>query len=248
MGFPYGGYRRPAAHFASATPSLTAFAYPYRTYRNQDNEEQYYSDAQVEMIAKSREARFNGKYAAQRLPRVRTALNTLYLSRLGQNELKKLVAFLPTGELQEGLAGAVQLAGAAYKAGLAVACNLDSGAGWDHHGDVDVNVANSLGRLFSATAASPVAPGSSPTSTTARCLAHRHLRLRPHGGMNGKGSSPASRRHHRWPRAAGVTWLAPSAATHDSPCPRAERDAPPAGILSSDAAKQAPTTESVDGS
>jgi uncharacterized protein (DUF1501 family) len=162
MGFiSYGGYSgtgglAPVTRLGS-TELIKRLAYPYRRYRSDNEEEQYFSDAQVEMIAKSREARFTGKFAEQRLPRVRTALNTLYLSRLGQNELKKLVAYLPTGELKPGLAGAVELAGAAYKAGLAVACNLDSRAGWDHHGGVDVNVSNSLGTLFDAEAGFPAA-------------------------------------------------------------------------------------------
>jgi len=161
MGFiSFGGYSGTAGLAAVTrmgnTEVIKRLAYPYRRYATDNEEETYYSDSQAAVIAKAREDRFKGKYAGQRLPRVRTAMNTLYLSRLGQNELKKLVAFLPS-ELLPGLAGATQLAGAAYKAGLAVACNLDSGAGWDHHGDVDTNVANSLGQLFSATEGFPAA-------------------------------------------------------------------------------------------
>ena len=162
MGFiSYGGYSGTGG-LASVTrlgntELIKRLAYPYRRYATDNEEDQYFSDAQVDMIAKSREARFNGKYAAQRLPRVRTALNTLYLSRLGQNELKKLVNYLPQGDIMDGIAGAVQLAGAAYKAGLAVACSLDSGAGWDHHGNVDASVANSLGALFDVDRGFPAA-------------------------------------------------------------------------------------------
>ena len=276
MGFiSYGGYSGTAGLAAVTrlgnTELIKRLAYPYRTYRNQDNEEeQYYSDAQVEMIAKSREARFNGKYAAQRLPRVRTALNTLYLSRLGQNELKKLVAFLPTGELQEGLAGAVQLAGAAYKAGLAVACNLDSGAGWDHHGDVDVNVANSLGRLFSATAGLPAALKVladldidsktlvTVTSDFGRTPGYNDGNGKDHypvtsmivtGGMNGKaiksGVKGGTTDGHE---PLGVDSASGTVGGDLTIRPAHVQNAMRrlAGILESDAAKQAPTTESVD--
>ncbi|MBK6516619.1 MAG: DUF1501 domain-containing protein [Polyangiaceae bacterium] len=153
MGFVgFGGY--------TGTGGLTAvtrlgnidvikrLAYPYRRDPN-DPEALYYNDAQAEMIAKAREARFNSKMGQQRLPKLRGAMNTLYLSRLGQNELKRLVDYLPEGDaLLDGIAGAVQLAAAAYKAGLCVAVSISSNAGWDHHGTVDTNIANSLGRLF----------------------------------------------------------------------------------------------------
>lgn len=152
MGFVgFGGY--------TGTGGLTAvtrlgdigvikrLAFPYRRDPN-DPEQVYFNDAQVGMIAKAREERFNKRLSEQRLPKLKTAMNTLYLSRLGQNELKRLVDFLPE-TVEDGIAGAVQLSTAAYRAGLCVAVSISSNAGWDHHGDVDTSVANSVARLFS---------------------------------------------------------------------------------------------------
>lgn len=131
-------------------------AYPYRRDPNTPDN-LYFSDDQAAMIAKAREDRFNTKFAGQRLPKLKTAMNTLYLSRLGQNELKKLVDYLPAQEdLLNGLAGAVQLTAAAYKAGLCVAASLSTG-GWDNHGNVDTSVANALGNLFDPAEGIPMA-------------------------------------------------------------------------------------------
>ncbi|NUP12065.1 MAG: DUF1501 domain-containing protein [Polyangiaceae bacterium] len=127
---------------------IKRLAFPYRADPDDPNAV-YFNDAQVDMIAKARKARFDAKMGAQKLPKVRTAMNTLYLSRLGQNELKRLVEYLPQ-EVEDGIAGRIQLASAAYRAGLAVAVSISSDRGWDHHGDVDTNVANSLGSLFNA--------------------------------------------------------------------------------------------------
>jgi len=152
MGFVgFGGYTGTGG--LTAVPRLgnidviKRLAYPYR--RDPDNADSiYFTDDQAAMIAKAREDRFNTKFAAQRLPKIKTAMNTLYLSRLGQNELKRLVDYLPTQEeLLDGLAGAVQLSAAAYKAGLCVAVSLSTG-GWDNHGNVDTSIANALGDLF----------------------------------------------------------------------------------------------------
>ncbi len=160
MGFvSFGGYSgtnglAPVTRMGD-TDTIKLLAFPYRRFPD-DAEALWFSDEQAAMIAKAREARFKDKFAKQRLPRVRTALNTLYLSRLGQNELKQLVEYLPD-ELLPGMAGAFQLAGAAYKAGLCVAATLDTGAGWDHHGAVDTNVTNSLGTLFDPVEGLPAA-------------------------------------------------------------------------------------------
>ncbi|MFO0553244.1 MAG: DUF1501 domain-containing protein [Polyangiaceae bacterium] len=125
--------------------AIQRLAYPHRRYGV--NDESYYMTDETEArVAKAREERFNAKMQAQRLPRVRTAMNTLYMSRLGQNELKQLVDYLPEN-LLPGIAGQVQLAAAAYKAGLCVGVSVSTG-GWDTHGNNDTGVAGSVGNLF----------------------------------------------------------------------------------------------------
>lgn len=152
MGFVgFGGYTGTAGLTAVTRLGnidvIKRLAYPYRIYPD-DPEYQYFNDVQGEFIAKAREERFNARMQKQKLPRLRNSMNTLYLSRLGQNELKRLVDYLPEdGELLGGLAGATQLIAAAYKAGLCVSASLSSG-GWDNHGDVDTQIANSLGNLL----------------------------------------------------------------------------------------------------
>jgi hypothetical protein len=146
----FGGYSDTAGLTAVTRlgnlDAIKRLAYPYR--RNPNNaDELYFADEQAAMIADAREARFNEKFAQQKLPKLKNSLNTLYLSRLGQNELKQLVSYLPDDVLP-GVAGQVQLAAAAYKAGLAVACNLSAPGGYDHHDNVDPNIANSLGNAF----------------------------------------------------------------------------------------------------
>lgn len=153
MGFvSFGGYSE-----TNGTASVTRLgnlgtikrlAYPYRS--NPDDEgSAYYDDEQAAMIAEARKGRYETMSKAQRLPRLKGAMNTLYLSRLGQNELKQLVSYLPAdGDLRDGLAGAAQLAGAAYKAGLCVSVSLGAGGGYDHHGDVDASLNNSYGQAF----------------------------------------------------------------------------------------------------
>lgn len=146
----YGGYSETAGLTAVTRlgnlDAIKRLAYPYR--RDPDNKDElYFADEQAAMIAEARTARYEAKYAAQKLPKLKNSLNTLYLSRLGQNELKQLVDFLPD-DVMGGVAGQVQLAAAAYKAGLAVAANLGAPGGYDHHGDVDQSLSNSFNGAF----------------------------------------------------------------------------------------------------
>ena len=125
--------------------AIKKLAFPYR--RDPNNPESLaISEATQARIAEARKARHDIRIAEQRLPRIQESMSTLYLSRLGQNELKRLVEFLPES-VEQGIAGATQLVIAAYKAGLCVAANLSTG-GWDTHGNNDPNVVNALSGLF----------------------------------------------------------------------------------------------------
>ena len=90
----------------------------------------------MDRIAAAREARHQVKLGQQRLPRIRQSMSTLYTSRLGQNELKQLLQYLPDQFAQNGLARQAQVALAAYKAGVCVSANLSTG-GFDTHGNHD---------------------------------------------------------------------------------------------------------------
>ncbi len=68
------------------------------------------------------------------------AIGVMYASRTGSNELKKLQQYLPE-ELDNsgnGLLRQIQVAMAAYRAGITVAVNLDIG-GFDTHGNHDAS-------------------------------------------------------------------------------------------------------------
>lgn len=118
------------------TGTLGRVAYPNRLNPLDENTELYHTDATVGRIAAAREARHQVKLGQQRLPRIRQSMSTLYTSRLGQNELKQLLQYLPDQFAQNGLARQAQVALAAYKAGVCVSANLSTG-GFDTHGNHD---------------------------------------------------------------------------------------------------------------
>ena len=153
----FGGYDVTGGTVASTrlgnVEAIKRLAFPFRKDPNEP-ESLYLSDATQARITKARTERFEAAMKQQRLPRIRTAMSTLYLSRLGQNELKQLVEFLPE-DVMPGLPGAVQLIAAAYRAGLCVSANLSTG-GWDTHGNDDQGVRDALGGLLGFPAADEV--------------------------------------------------------------------------------------------
>jgi ribosomal protein S20 len=89
-------------------------------------------------ILAAQNARKERLLAKEQLPRVQRAVSVMYASRTGSNELKKLQQYLPDmiDNGPNGLIRQIQVAIAAYKAGITVAVNLDIG-GFDTHGDHD---------------------------------------------------------------------------------------------------------------
>lgn len=118
------------------TAALARIAYPDR--RDPDDEATtFHSKSAAGLILKAQEGRRDRLLAAEQLPRVRDAISMLYASRTGSNELKKLQQYLP--ELDNGpnpLIRQIQVAVAAFKAGITLSVNLDHG-GFDTHGDHD---------------------------------------------------------------------------------------------------------------
>lgn len=139
----YGGYDVTqgivARTRAGNTGALARIAYPDRG--NPDDENSlFHSPVAADLINKAREARKERLLAQEQLPRVRDAIGMLYASRTGSNELKKLQQYLPE-MLDNGpnpLRRQIQVAVAAYRAGVSISVNLDIG-GFDTHGDHDAN-------------------------------------------------------------------------------------------------------------
>jgi uncharacterized protein (DUF1501 family) len=96
----------------------------------------FYTDDTAARIAATRDARHQAYAKQQNLPRLQQSMGMLYTARSGQNELKKLTEYLPTDLEQSNLRRQVQIALAAYRAGICVSVNLTTG-GFDTHGDND---------------------------------------------------------------------------------------------------------------
>jgi hypothetical protein len=119
------------------TQALARIAYPDRI--NPDDETTiFHSKAASDAILKAQTARKDRLLAREQLPRIQRAVGIMYASRTGSNELKKLQQFLPMDLDQSGnpLLRQIQVALAAYRAGITVSVNLDIG-GFDTHGDHD---------------------------------------------------------------------------------------------------------------
>lgn len=111
---------------------------------------QYLTEETAARIQAARQERFDVKSKQQRLPRLNTAMNRLHLARLGQNELKLLMDYLPDQDALQGETNMVQsvmLAAAAFRAGLCAVVSIGSG-GWDNHDSVDQNLLQNTDNLF----------------------------------------------------------------------------------------------------
>jgi hypothetical protein len=150
----FGGYSVTGGEVAATRlggiDAIRRLAFPNVAQADGDNRVLYQSDATIERMRVARDARHEAKLASQMLPRTRGSMGTLHLARLGSNELKLLTEFLPD-DIEGGMVGAVQVAIAAYKAGICVSCNISSG-GFDTHGNNDQGVANALTNLLGTTA------------------------------------------------------------------------------------------------
>ncbi|MGK4004187.1 DUF1501 domain-containing protein [Sorangium sp. So ce1036] len=141
MGFiSNGGYDTSANVVAVTrvpdTRLLQRLAYPNVIDLGAERQELYHTEATMTRILEARQARHAAKLEQQRLPHVKQAMSTLFTSRVGQNELKQLIQYLPEEFENASLRRQAQLALAAYRAGICVSANLSLG-GFDTHGNHD---------------------------------------------------------------------------------------------------------------
>jgi uncharacterized protein DUF1501 len=138
----FGGYAETAGiaprvrAAGNAVDVLGRLAYPQRITPN-DEFSGFHHDAVQAQIDLAQAGRDQALAANQGLPKIRNAINALFVARSGSNELKRLQEFLPA-EIEGGLRGQAQLVCAAYKAGICISANLDIG-GFDTHGDHDAS-------------------------------------------------------------------------------------------------------------
>lgn len=127
----------------SSIDAIKRIAYPNQTDPNNPETSLYHTSATTDRIRKAQQARLEAQLAKQKLPRVQTSMNELVLARGSDDILTDLVlpdelAMIPGYQLNDlqNLMQQAQLAVAAFKAGMAVACNLNLG-GFDTHGNHD---------------------------------------------------------------------------------------------------------------
>lgn len=130
------------------TGALQRIAYPHRMDTN-NPDSLFHTEATVERIRVAQEERLAAAMASRQLPKVKRAMDTLYTARIGENEVRRLTDFLPESldNSQNRVRRQAQIAIASYKAGLSVACNLNTG-GFDTHGNHDASHIPRLGQLL----------------------------------------------------------------------------------------------------
>ncbi len=119
------------------TNALARIAYPDR-YDTAEPAATFHSAAAVEMIKAAQEERYNKLKQTELLPRTQQALDLMWSGRSGADELKKLTEYLPDPLSNNSFERQVQVAIAAYKAGICTSAQLTTG-GHDTHGNHDQN-------------------------------------------------------------------------------------------------------------
>jgi len=137
----FGGFAETAGIAAQTRAgnlgALLRVAYPTRV-DPEDETNTYHSDRAIELIEEAQWHRDMALLEGQRLPRIRHSMNTLYTARSGSNELRLLQEYLPSNDQlpDSDFFRSIQLALAAYQAGITIAANLNIG-GFDTHGNHD---------------------------------------------------------------------------------------------------------------
>jgi uncharacterized protein (DUF1501 family) len=125
---------------------LQRLAYPSRM--NPDDETtSFHSPAAEELVLRAQKDREIALLERQGLPKIRQAMSTLFTSRSGSNELRRLTEYLPETFSDNPIGEQAQLAIAAFRAGVCISANLSIG-GFDTHGDNDNQQAQQLQTLL----------------------------------------------------------------------------------------------------
>ncbi len=103
------------------------------------SEENYFGHKDVpDVIQREQQLRLLRLQGQQRLPRIWDGQDELILARLGQDDLKRVSESLPENFADDRLQRQIQVALAAYQAGLSVSVSVSTG-GFDTHGNHDNN-------------------------------------------------------------------------------------------------------------
>ncbi|MGH1340181.1 MAG: DUF1501 domain-containing protein [Nannocystales bacterium] len=126
---------------------LARVAYPELADPN-NPDSTYQPQPVLDMISAAQQERDVAVLEQQGLPRFRTSVNRLHSARSGSDELRKLQDYLPEN-VEGGILGQIQVALAAYQAGLCVSAELSMG-GFDTHGNSDTAAVTRLTQLYAA--------------------------------------------------------------------------------------------------
>ena len=107
---------------------------------------EYFAPSIYAGIEQARMARLQRLKSGSSLPLKRSQLDELLMSRVGDNNLHKLVNLLPD-RVSSGLEGQAEVATAAFASGVAVSANMHMG-GFDTHGNHDQNHSRRLTELL----------------------------------------------------------------------------------------------------
>ncbi len=147
----FGGVTETAGVVARTRASnlgvLARVAYPELADPN-NPDSTYQPQPVLDMISAAQEERDMAVRAQQGLPRFKNSVDRLYAARAGSDELRKLQDYLPEN-VEGGILGQIQVAFAAYQAGLCVSAELSMG-GFDTHGNSDTSAVDRLSQLFAA--------------------------------------------------------------------------------------------------
>ncbi len=103
------------------------------------SEENYFGHPDIPgVVQREQQLRLLRIQGEQRLPRIRAGQNELMLARMGQDDLKRVSEALPEQFADGQLQRQIQVALAAYSAGLSVSVSVSRG-GFDTHGNHDQN-------------------------------------------------------------------------------------------------------------
>lgn len=133
---------------SGSTGPLARLAFPNRADPNNAGSG-FHSNDTEESIRNAQRARLNRLRSKETLPAYTSSFGLLFAARTGESEVQNLTTHLPANldNSNNPLRRQAQVALAAYKAGLTVACNLNIG-GFDTHSNHDQGQISSLQRLL----------------------------------------------------------------------------------------------------
>ena len=123
-----------------------AFPNASRPGEDAENRREYFAPSIYAEIEQARLARMQRLRTQTTLPLKRRQIDELIMSRVGDNNLNRLVSLLPD-RVSNGLEGQAEVAVAAFASGVAVSANMHIG-GFDTHGNHDQNHSRRLTELL----------------------------------------------------------------------------------------------------